>query len=166
MKQKRSISTQHDIEETSISKFKTSISFYPDIEENVDIEVQNFDIVISRYRRFLDINKCSFDVCIRCRSFLIRYRMSCSSISVFLCLVCCSSCSFRDPHCRVHVWPVAYAGPAACNDAKFKFGDDGPVRSQHSPQPPERGSAAGAAAAAAGAGINGTQESVTLGDNN
>jgi hypothetical protein len=61
---------------------------------------------------------------------------------------------------------VAYAGPAACNDAKFKFGDDGPVRSQHRPQPPERGSAAGAAAAAAGAGINGTQERVILGDKN
>ncbi len=91
--------------------------------------------------------------------------MSCSSILVFLCLVCCSSCSFRDTHCRVHVWPVAYAGPAACNDAKFKFGDDGLVR----PQPPERGSgrsAAGAAAAAAGAGINGTQERVILGDKN
>ena len=92
--------------------------------------------------------------------------MSCSSISVFLCLDCCSSCSFRDTHCRVHVWPVAYAGPAACNDAKFKFGDDGPVRSQHRPQPPERGSAAGVAAAAAGAGINGTQERVILGDKN
>ncbi len=87
-------------------------------------------------------------------------------MSVFLCLVCCSSCSFRDTHCRVHVWPVAYAWPAACNDAKFKFGDDGPVRYQHRPQPPERGSAAGAAAAAAGAGINGTQEHMILGDKN
>ena len=37
---------------------------------------------------------------------------------------------------------------------------------QHRPQPPERGSAAGAAAAAAGAGINGTQERVILGDKN
>ena len=94
--------------------------------------------------------------------------MSCSSISVFLCLVCCSSCSFRDTHCRVHVWSasVAYAGPAACNDAKFKFGDDGPVRSQHRPQPPERGSTAGAAAAAAGASINRMQERVILGDKN
>ena len=145
-----SISTHHDIEETSISKCKTSILVYTDIED------------------FLDIDKCSFDIYIRCQSFFIRYRMSCSSISVFLCLVCCSSCSFRDTHCRVHDWPasVAYAGPAACNDAKFKFGDDGPVRSQHRPQPPERGSAAGAAAAAAGAGINGTQERVILGDKN
>ena len=89
-------------------------------------------------------------------------------VSLFLCLVCCSSCSFRDIHCRVHDWPasVAYAGPAACNDAKFKFGDDGPVRSQHRPQPPERGSAAGAAAAAAGASINRMQERVILGDKN
>jgi hypothetical protein len=61
---------------------------------------------------------------------------------------------------------VAYAGPAASNVAKVKVGDDGPVRSQHRPQPLERGSAAGAAAAAAGAGINGTQERVILGDKN
>jgi hypothetical protein len=91
-------------------------------------------------------------------------------VSLFLCLVCCSSCSFRDTQCRVHVWPasVAYAGPAACNDAKYKFGDDGPVRSQRRPQPPERGSgsAAGAAAAAAGASINTMQERVILGDKN
>jgi hypothetical protein len=39
-------------------------------------------------------------------------------------------------------------------------------RAQHRPQPPERGSTAGAAAAAAGAGINGTQELVILGDKN
>jgi len=39
-------------------------------------------------------------------------------------------------------------------------------RAQHRPQPPERGLAAGAAAAAAGAGINGTQERVILGDKN
>jgi hypothetical protein len=39
-------------------------------------------------------------------------------------------------------------------------------RAQRRPQPPERGSAAGAAAAAAGAGINGTQERVILGDKN
>jgi hypothetical protein len=61
-KKKTSISIYHDIEETSISKFKTSISLYPDIEENVDIEIQNFDIVISRYRTFIDIDKCSFDI--------------------------------------------------------------------------------------------------------
>ncbi len=39
-------------------------------------------------------------------------------------------------------------------------------RAQHRPQPPERGSAAEAAAAAAGAGINGMQERVILGDKN
>jgi hypothetical protein len=39
-------------------------------------------------------------------------------------------------------------------------------RAQHRPQPSERGSAAGAAAAAVGAGTNGTQERVILGDKN
>jgi hypothetical protein len=79
-----SISTHHDIEETSISKCKTSILVYTDIEH------------------FLDIDKCSFDIYIRYRSFERRCRMSCSSISVFLCLGCCSSCSVLDTDCRVN----------------------------------------------------------------
>jgi hypothetical protein len=69
---------------------------------NFDIDIQNFDIVISRYRRFLDIDQYSFDIYIRFQSFELRHRMSGSSISVFLCLGCCSSCSVLDTYCRVH----------------------------------------------------------------
>ena len=79
-----SISTHHDIEETSISKCKTSILVYTDIE------------------RFLDIDQSSFDIHIQCRSFALRYRMFCSSISVFFCLGCCSPCSVLDTYCRVN----------------------------------------------------------------
>ncbi len=61
---------------------------------------------------------------------------------------------------------MAYFSGPEVRVGKVKSGDDGPVRPQHRPQPPERGSAAGAAAAAAGAGINGTQERVILGDKN
>jgi hypothetical protein len=69
---------------------------------NLDIKVQNFDIVISLSRRFIDIDKCSFDICIQYYSFEIRYRISCSSISVLICLGCCSSCSVLDTDCCVH----------------------------------------------------------------
>ena len=92
----------------------------PRYRRNIDIEVQNFDIVISRYRtkrryrvselryRYIPISKISryrkmlLRYLYTMSRLLIRYRISCSSISVFLCLVCCSSCSFRDTHCRVH----------------------------------------------------------------
>ncbi len=103
---------------TSISKFKTSISLYPDIE-NFSISINAPSISVYDVEAFLFDIECS----------VLRYR----------CFFAWSAVARArlGTHCRVHVWPVAYAGPAACNDAKFKFGDDGPVRSQHRPQPPE-----------------------------
>jgi hypothetical protein len=79
-----SISTHHDIEETSISNYKTSVSVYTDIED------------------FLDIDQSSFNIHVRYRSFALRYRMLCSSISVLSCLGCCSPCSVLDTYYRVN----------------------------------------------------------------
>ena len=88
-------------------RLKHSISTQYDIEEFFDIEYKNFDIdhrcnTISKKRRYrsskrryryipisknlssLDIDKFTFDIWIRYRSFVLRYR---PSISVFLCWV-------------------------------------------------------------------------------
>ena len=73
---KPSISKQHDIEGSSISNHETSISMQYDIEETS----------ISKFT-FVDIDKCTFDIWIRYRSFVLRYRCLCPSISVFLCWV-------------------------------------------------------------------------------
>ena len=97
--------------------------------------------------------------------------MSCSSISVFHCFFAWSAVArarlgthIAEYTIGLPVWPTP--GPPHATTPSLKFGDDGPVRSQHRPQPPERGSAAGAAAAAAGASINRMQERVILGDKN
>ncbi len=56
---------------------------------NIDIEVQNFDIVISRYRNLsMSTNAPSISVYdIEAFKFVLRYWISCSSISVFLCRI-------------------------------------------------------------------------------
>jgi hypothetical protein len=174
--------TQYDIEETSVSKSRTSISLNTDIE----------DFSISKNAPSISV----YDI----EAFVLRYRISCSSISVFFCwiqpglptrywtqiAVCTLHCPGRPqpPQRRLH----SAARPHPLH------------RAQHRAQPPERRSgrlgrrsggrslrsghqrsagacdfsrqeltgakfaAAGAAAAAAGAGINETQERVILRD--
>jgi hypothetical protein len=85
------ISTQYDIEETSISKFTTSISLYPD----------NEDLSISTNETSMSVD----DIENICLFFDHDNRISCSSImiKVFHCLGCCRSCLVLDTDCRVHI---------------------------------------------------------------
>jgi hypothetical protein len=189
-----SISTQFDIEETSLSKFSL-----------VTVTVQHFDIVIYRYRRFLDFDKCSFNICIRYRSFspfdiefrVLRYR--CLFVGSSLGCLLGTGHRLQCAHCVANQsLPVAHAppGPPSAAAAEAALGGAAAPaapgaspaaaagaglgrRSGHQRNAGARDSwrqkltgtkfaAAGAAAAAAGAGIEGTQERVipSLGDKN
>jgi hypothetical protein len=163
----------------------------PDIDaiqyrRNVDIEFQNSDIVIYRYLRFLDIDKCSFNICIRYRSF-------CASISNFVffhigvfvgsslgCLLGTGQ-RLQCAHCIVNQSsPVGHAppGPPSAAAAEAALGGAAtpaapaaaPAAATGAALGPEftgaKFAAAGAADAAAGAGIDGTQERVILRDTN
>jgi hypothetical protein len=154
-------------------------AFYIDIDSSryrryVDIKVQNFDIVIYRYRRFS-----------RYRQMPLRYLYT---ISKILCFdiefrVLRYRCFFRiQPGLPTRYWTLAQIAlqtnhypwlmcrpgrPQPPQRRLHSAARPHPLhRAQHRPQPPDRGSAAGAAAAAAGAGINGTQERVIIGDKN
>jgi hypothetical protein len=151
LKHKRSISSQHDIEETSISKFKTSISLYPDIEETSisKFKLQNFDIAIYRYRRFLDIDKFSFDIYIRYRSFELRYRISCSSIPVLFCQIqpgLPTRYRTQIAVCTLHCKSIITPGSRPCRPQPQQWRLHSAARphslhrAQHRAQPPERAS--------------------------
>ncbi len=158
LKHGTSISTQaqFDIEETSISKFRTSISVYTDIE---DFSISTNAPSISVY----DIE-----------AFVLRHRISCSSISVFFCRIqwlipAWAAYSVLDTDCGVHIalridhYPWLMRRPGRPQPPQRRLHSAARLhplhRARHRPQPPERGSSAGA-------GINGTQEREILGDKN
>ena len=153
-----SISTHHDIEESSISNLFISISIHHDIDETSISKCKTSILVYTDIEHFLDIDKCSFDIYIRCQSFLIRYRMSCSSISVFHCFFAWSAVArarlgthIAEYTIGLPVWPTPGPPHATTPSSSLEMTDrsapstgrsrrSGARPPERLPQPPERAS--------------------------
>jgi hypothetical protein len=183
-----SISTQFDIEETSILKFRTSISLYTDIEyfststNAPSISVYDIEFFFASVSNFV-----FFDIGFFCRiqpGLPARYWTQ-----IAVCTLHCKSIIFRGS-CAARAALSRRSGGCTRRRSRSRCNGRSTGRSRQSgarpperrPQSPEQASterrsareeltsakfsAAGAADAATGAGINGTQERVILGDNN
>ncbi len=100
-----SLYPDHDIEESSISTFKTSISLYPYVED-FSISINAHSISVYDIEGFEAL---SFDIEWR----VLRYRCFFASAAVARARYW-THIAVHTIHCASNVWPVAYAGSAPC----------------------------------------------------